>query len=122
RPAPAWIVEQLADPEAFLTKVQDLYARPEAESYDVIDFLDGRTFDRHSKPQWVDGEVVGRVWSFRDITEHKRLQNELTHQAFHDALTQLANQALFRDRVEHALVRAGRRARQLAVLLLELDH
>jgi diguanylate cyclase (GGDEF)-like protein/PAS domain S-box-containing protein len=118
----AWVVEQLSDPEAFLTKVHDLYARPEAESYDVIDFLDGRTFDRHSKPQFVDGEVVGRVWSFRDITEHKRLQNELTHQAFHDALTQLANQALFRDRVEHALVRAGRSDSHLAVLFLDLDN
>ena len=37
------------------------------------------------------------------MTEHKRLESELAHQAFHDSLTDLANQALFRDRVEHAL-------------------
>ena len=118
----ACVIEQLRDPDAFLTKVQDLYAQPDAESYDVIDFIDGRTFDRHSKPQRVDGKVVGRVWSFRDITEHKRLQNELAHQAFHDALTQLANQALFRDRVEHAVVRASRHDSHLAVLFLDLDN
>ena len=58
-----------------------------------------------SKPQYVSGEVVGRVWSFSDITEQKRLENDLAHLAFHDALTGLANRALFHDRVSQALAR-----------------
>ena len=61
------------------------------------------------------------MWSFRDITEHRRLQNELTHQAFHDPLTGLANQALFRDRVDHAATRLARNGGQLAVLFVDLD-
>jgi diguanylate cyclase (GGDEF)-like protein len=54
--------------------------------------------------------------------DHKRLQEELAHQAFHDSLTGLANRALFKDRVEHALTRLQRRRRPLAVFFLDLDR
>ena len=47
----------------------------------------------------------------RDVSERKRLEEQLTHQAFHDPLTGLANRALFRDRVSHALAVARRRRR-----------
>ena len=117
----ASVSEQLRDPDAFLAKVHGLYAEPHAQSHDLLEFKDGRVFERDSLPQYIDGEVVGRVWSFRDTTEHRRLQQELTHQAFHDPLTGLANQALFRDRVDHAATRLGRNGGQLAVLFVDLD-
>ncbi len=68
-----------------------------------------------------DADVAHIVLHTRDISERKALENQLAHQAFHDPLTNLANRALFRDRVEHALVarRAGRRP--FAVLFLDLD-
>jgi diguanylate cyclase (GGDEF)-like protein/PAS domain S-box-containing protein len=117
----AFVVEQLCDPEAFVAKIQELYDDPEAESHDTLEFKDGRVFERDSLPQRIDGEVVGRVWSFRDVSEHRRLQNELMHQAFHDPLTGLANQALFRDRVDHAATRLQRHGGHLAVLFIDLD-
>jgi diguanylate cyclase (GGDEF)-like protein/PAS domain S-box-containing protein len=57
-----------------------------------------------------------------DITERKRLEDELVHQAFHDPLTALANRALFRDRVEHALQLRARDDRPLAVIFCDLDE
>jgi len=118
----ASVVDQLDHPDDFVAKIEEVYAQADAESHDILTFKDGRVFERHSKPQRVDGVVVGRVWSFRDVTERKRLEDELSHQAFHDALTGLANKALFRDRLAHAVARLARTPGRLAVLFLDLDN
>jgi len=68
---------KLENPEAFRAKIDDLRANPEAEGNDILNFKDGRVFERYSRPQRVDGTVVGRVWSFRDVTERKRADEEL---------------------------------------------
>jgi diguanylate cyclase (GGDEF)-like protein/PAS domain S-box-containing protein len=68
-----------------------------------------------------DPTIAGMVLNTRDITERVELEAELAHQAFHDSLTGLANRALFRDRVEHALARLARQRKPVAVLLLDLD-
>jgi diguanylate cyclase (GGDEF)-like protein/PAS domain S-box-containing protein len=68
-----------------------------------------------------DPTVEGMVLTMRDITERMGLEEELKHQAFHDALSGLANRALFRDRLEQALLRASRSKTALAVLFIDLD-
>ena len=66
-----------------------------------------------------DPHVCGLVFTSRDVGERIRFQEELEHQAFHDALTGLANRVLFRERVEHSL--ATRRDARIAVLFMDVD-
>src|SRR4051812_36158736 len=68
-----------------------------------------------------DPTVAGIVLNARDVTEQVALQAQLAHQAFHDSLTDLANRALFQDRVEHALDRRSAPDEPIAVLFLDID-
>jgi diguanylate cyclase (GGDEF)-like protein/PAS domain S-box-containing protein len=69
-----------------------------------------------------DDDVGGILINLHDITDRKRAEVELSHQAFHDSLTGLANRALFRDRLTHALGRNARTGFALSVLYLDLDE
>lgn len=68
------------------------------------------------------GEIVGVVSIIRDITERKRAEQEIEYQAYHDALTGLANRRLFHEHLSLAVALAQRRQTLVAVLFLDLDH
>jgi signal transduction histidine kinase/HAMP domain-containing protein len=80
-----------SDYTRFLTHIGELRTDPEKESFDLLELRDGRLFEQYSKPQRVDNKCVGRVWSFRDITERKRAEREM--QEMHQQLLDTSRQA-----------------------------
>ncbi len=85
------VLPQLKDPVVFVSRVQELYGRPEEESFDTLELQDGKVFERHSKPQKVGNKHVGRVWSFRNVTERRRAEEEL--KTMHSQLLNASRQA-----------------------------
>ena len=72
-----YVRNQLIDPDSFIENVKHLYNNPDATSFDLLEFLDGRYFERYSQPQKISEKSVGRVWSFRDITRQKKAEADL---------------------------------------------
>ena len=72
-----YVKSQLIDPETFVQNIKHLYSDPEATSFDLLEFVDGRYFERYSQSQKISGKSVGRVWSFRDVTKRKKSEADL---------------------------------------------
>ncbi|WP_051362192.1 EAL domain-containing protein [Solimonas soli] len=116
------VLPQLRHAQAFVDRVAELHAQADAESFELIELKDGRVFESYSRPQEVGGQIVGRVWSFRDITQRRSTEARIRHLAQHDALTNLPNRALLSDRLETAIKAAAQAAQMLGVMVLDIDH
>jgi PAS domain S-box-containing protein len=95
---------QLVDPQLFVDGIDERYAEPQSDSFDVLTFKDGRVLERYSIPLRLEGRSVGRVWSFRDVTARRRAEcvQEAVYRISHTAHTADTLQQLLR--AIHAIV------------------
>ena len=75
-----FLAEQMLDPQDFMQRSQDFYHHPERESYDLLELDDGRVLERYSRPQKLKDQIIGRVWSFQDITARVNAEKSLKEQ------------------------------------------
>ncbi|MEH2158339.1 scytonemin biosynthesis sensor histidine kinase [Nostoc sp.] len=73
----AFFENQIKDPQAFNRLIWEVSSQSDFESYDILELKDGRVFAHYSKPQWLEGKIIGRVWSIWDITESKQTEEAL---------------------------------------------
>lgn len=118
-----YIINQFEDPEEFIKKVQDLRNNPDSISIDVNKLKNGRVLERYTQPHRLNGnKIVGRVWSFRDITTRIFLEEKLEYQALHDPLTGLPNRVLLMDRLRQAIEKSKRNHTLVGILFFDLDR
>lgn len=125
----AHIAAQTLEPELFVRRAREVFANHEAESVDMVQLRDGRVIERTSRPQRLEGQVIGRVWSYRDVTEKKRTEDALRASeaalrelAIRDSLTGLYNRRRVHERLVDELTRAKRTGRPFSVALADLDR
>ena len=117
-----FLLEQLDNAEEFQTRLEELQYDQAAPSFDMLRFRDGRLYEAYSQPQVMDGKTVGRVWCVRDVTQRVQSEQMIRRLAYHDALTDLPNRALFTDRLTIAIAQARRTRTPIAVLFLDIDR
>ena len=115
------LAEQVEDPVYFLQVMKDLTADPKSQNTKEWQLKTGVVLELYAHPQYRHDEIIGIVYSFRDISERKELEKQLLHQATHDSLTGLPNRALLLDRINQALAHAKRFNLHVGVLLVDLD-
>jgi diguanylate cyclase (GGDEF)-like protein/PAS domain S-box-containing protein len=117
------VTAQVKEESGYLARVKYLYQHPEIQSHEEIELADRRVIDRHSGSLYdPQHKYLGRVWFFRDITEKKLAEEEITRLARTDSLTGLPNRAAFRERLGLEFARARRGGAPFAVHYLDLDH
>lgn len=107
--------------EEFIAKNKYIDEYPDREMTDEINLKNGTIIERYVKPQISQGILIGRVYSYRDVTLRKRLENELARQSTYDSLTDLPNRALLLDIIRRSIDAAKSNYTLVGLFLIDID-
>ncbi|WP_454783963.1 EAL domain-containing protein [Legionella sp. WA2024007413] len=117
-----YMLNQIAEPEEYLAEIERLRKNIDEISRVIITFKNGKILECYTLPHRLNKKIIGRVWSFRDITEQANLEKQLKYQALHDPLTKLPNRALLFDQIQASIDYARKHEHQFAILYFDLDR
>lgn len=72
-----FIMSQMKDPDGFAAATQRMFTQLDQKTFDVLELKDGRMFERYSRPQWLRDQIVGKVLSYRDVTQRYQAEAAL---------------------------------------------
>ena len=116
------VFSEAEDASLLLTYIKIWIDNPLPSSALEIKLKDGKILEIGSVPQKINGLIIGRVFSFHDITDRKNVENELFHHATHDVLTGLANRFVLLDHIKQAIYLADRENQETALLFIDLNR
>jgi diguanylate cyclase (GGDEF)-like protein len=112
-----------------ISAANEAFAGAHGDTIDVLELDDGRVFERSSRPQVLGERIIGRVWSFRDITAQRRAEDALRASeakmrdlAIRDGLTGLYNRRYVLELLNEAIARAVAGGERLCLGLVDLDN
>nr|WP_242601929.1 EAL domain-containing protein [Legionella wadsworthii] len=117
-----YMLNQIMKPQEYLDHIEHLKIHIDEISRKIVNFKNGKILECYTLPHRLNEETIGRVWSFRDITEQANLEKQLKFQALHDPLTQLPNRALLIERIQDSLAYAAKNETQFAIMFFDLDR
>lgn len=118
----AHLTSCIQDEGAYLEQIRAIATAPDLACTDALLLRSGRMVERVTLPQISRSRVVGRVFSFRDLTERQDAQKRIEALAYTDLLTGLPNRLLLGQRVAVALRASQRNAVTFAILFIDLDR
>ena len=117
-----WMRRSVADPGEYMRRLAAIDDATMLQATDTLTLHSGKVFERVTMPQCTGGRPIGRIFSFRDITEKVEANRRIQTLSYSDLLTGLPNRRLLEDRFEVALALAQREGTPFALLFLNLDH
>jgi diguanylate cyclase (GGDEF)-like protein len=118
----AWLRAQVADVEQYDERLHELMNAARLSSVDRLQLRNGRLLERCANPLWREGRSLGRVYSFRDLTERESAQQRIAELSSTDPLTGLCNRAELAVLVANASLQTTRGGTGYALMLVDLDR
>ena len=102
--------------------IESLQDQPSIRLTGTLHFTNGRIFEYHSLPQLQNNLLIGRVWCLRDVTEEKKIEQLIHHQAYHDVLTGLPNRNFLLEKIDSIIKENPHPDKKLAIIFIDLDN